>query len=72
MNWLTPDPQRLGTRHVQIFVPSLDREGNPIPEGHRVWVERTLTTMGRLLAGRPHFRHRAARGAMTSAAARSS
>jgi hypothetical protein len=55
VSWLTPDPQRLGTRHVQIFVPSVDRDGDPIPGGHLVWVERTLTAMAQLFGGATTF-----------------
>lgn len=55
MSWLTPDPERLGTRHVQVFVPSVDRDGDPIPGGHPLWVERTLETMALLFGGATAF-----------------
>jgi hypothetical protein len=50
-----PDPERLGTRHVQVFVPSVDRDGRPVPGGHEQWVEETLNTMARLFGGATAF-----------------
>lgn len=55
VSWLTPKPERLGTRHVQVFVPSLDRDGNEIPGGHAFWIEETLQTMATLFGGATAF-----------------
>src|SRR6516162_5209777 len=51
-----PDPQTVfrsalpvGTSLVVIFVPSQDREGQPIDQEY--WVDEVLTTLGRLFRG---------------------
>ncbi len=55
MSWLTPKPGRLGTRHVQVFVPSLDRDQNPVPQGHGYWVREALTCLASLFGGATAF-----------------
>src|SRR5437016_11576891 len=39
----------VGTSLVVVFVPSKDREGQPIDQDH--WVDEVLTTLGRLFRG---------------------
>lgn len=50
-----PDPARLGTRHVQVFLPSVDRYEHPIPKGQEYWVEECLRVMGTLFGGATAF-----------------
>jgi hypothetical protein len=52
----TPDPQDIfrstlptGTSLIVIFVPSKDRNGDPIDQDF--WVDEVLTTLGRLFRG---------------------
>src|SRR5258708_14323137 len=39
----------VGTSLIVIFVPSQDRDGQPIPQDY--WVDEVLTTLGRLFRG---------------------
>lgn len=56
MSTPSPDPQAAfrstlptGTSLIVIFVPSKDRNGNPIDQDY--WVDEVLTTLGRLFRG---------------------
>jgi hypothetical protein len=51
MSWIDPDPSRVGSHHVQIFIPSVDREGDPIPLGQEYWVQECLEMMGTQFGG---------------------
>src|SRR6476659_6630874 len=42
---------RVSTQHVQVFVPSVDRDGNPIPLGQEHWVKSCLAVMGEHFGG---------------------
>lgn len=42
-----------GTVHVTLFVPSVDRHGNPIDQDY--WVQRSLETFGSLFRGATAF-----------------
>jgi hypothetical protein len=47
--------RRVGGRHVQVFVPSVDRDGDPIPGGQEHWMHECLAVMGRLFGGATAF-----------------
>ena len=49
------EAQRVGRRHVQIFVPAVDRDGVPIPQGQAYWVEECLRMMGTSFGGATAF-----------------
>lgn len=51
MPWLGGEPDQLSAHHVQVFVPSVDREGQPIPRGQEYWVEECLRIMGSNFGG---------------------
>jgi hypothetical protein len=42
-------PLPAGTALIVIFVPSLDRDGNPVDQEY--WVDQVLSTLGRLFRG---------------------
>ena len=54
-SWWNADAKRVGTRHVQVFVPSVDRDGEPVPLGQAHSVEECLSEMGRLFGGATAF-----------------
>jgi hypothetical protein len=39
----------VGTSLIVVFVPSQDRDGQPIPQDY--WVDEVLTTLGKLFRG---------------------
>ncbi len=43
----------LGTMQLTLFVPSVDRDGRPIPQPE--WVEAALSTLGALFRGATAF-----------------
>lgn len=45
----------MGTRHVQIFLPSVTRDERPLPGGQAAWVEECLSVLGRLFGGATAF-----------------
>lgn len=40
---------------MQIFIPSVDRRGAPIPQGQRYWVDQCLDLLGTLFGGATAF-----------------
>jgi len=55
MDWLEKGVGRVGSHHVQVFVPSVDRDGKPIKGGQETWVERCLEVMGLAFGGATAF-----------------
>jgi hypothetical protein len=55
VGWFEPESERVGRRHVQIFLPSVDRDGLSIPEGQEYWVEECLKVLGSLFGGATAF-----------------
>jgi hypothetical protein len=53
-NW-ADHPTRTGDRTLQLFVPSVDRDGGPVPRGQRYWTEVALELFGRLFGGATAF-----------------
>jgi hypothetical protein len=52
--WIS-DAARVGSRHVQLFVPAVDRDGGPVPRGQKYWVQECLTVMGSQFGGATAF-----------------
>lgn len=55
MEWLKGSAGRVGSHHVQVFVPSVDRDGDPITGGQEPWVEQCLEVMGLAFGGATAF-----------------
>ena len=56
MSWFErPAEEYISTNHVQLFLPSVDREGSPIPHGQRFWVRECLEVMGKYFGGATAF-----------------
>jgi hypothetical protein len=55
VSWWDPTGGRIGTRHVQVFIPSVDRNGDPIPGSQQAWVEECLAVLGELFGGATAF-----------------
>lgn len=50
------DPDHgVASRHVQVFIPSVDRDGDPIPKGQDYWVKECLEVLGRQFGGATAF-----------------
>ena len=55
MEWSEQLAERVGSKHVQIFLPSVDRDEVPIPQGQDYWVEECLRVMGEQFGGATAF-----------------
>lgn len=55
VQWPEQLAERVGTKHVQVFVPSVDRDEKPIPKGQKYWVEECLRVMGKQFGGATAF-----------------
>lgn len=55
MRWSEQIAGRVGSKHVQIFVPSVDRDEEPIPQGQEYWTEECLRVMGEQFGGATAF-----------------
>lgn len=56
VTWFDFDPDGgVASRHVQIFVPSVDRYGEAIPKGQEYWVDEGLMVLGKLFGGATAF-----------------
>lgn len=55
VRWSEDLAERVGDKHVQIFLPSVDRKGNPVPQGQGYWVEECLRVMGEQFGGATAF-----------------
>src|ERR1700730_17631111 len=55
MKWFDPDPARIGTHHVQVFIPSVDAKELPIPKGQAYWVDECLKVLGTQFGGATAF-----------------
>lgn len=53
--WWSPQAHRVGRRHVQVFVPAVDRDGEPVPRGQAHWVEQCLRVLGTHFGGATAF-----------------
>lgn len=51
VTWFNPEAARIGSRHVQVFVPSVDRDGKPVPRGQPYWVDECLRVLGQWFGG---------------------
>lgn len=55
MHWAEGLTERVGNKHVQIFIPSVDRDGKPVPRGQEHWVDECLRVMGEQFGGATAF-----------------
>jgi hypothetical protein len=55
VEWELGDKDIEATNHVQVFIPQLDRNGEPIPLGQEYWVGTCLELLGKLFGGATAF-----------------